>query len=37
MTKPVFFELLVKVTVGPTLMQKALLDLASGKLGVAVA
>lgn len=36
-TKPVFLELLVKVTVVPTLMQNALLDLASGMLGVALA
>jgi hypothetical protein len=33
----VFLELLVKVTVVPTLMQNALLDLASGMLGVALA
>jgi hypothetical protein len=37
MTKPVFLELLANVTVVPTLIQKALLDLASGMLGVAVA
>src|SRR4029077_15149678 len=37
MTKPVFLELLINVTVVPTLMQKALLDLASGMPGVAVA
>jgi hypothetical protein len=37
MTKPVFLELLLKVTVVPTLMQKTLLALASGILGVAVA
>jgi hypothetical protein len=37
MTKPVFFEPLIKVTVVPTFKQNALLDLASGKSGVAVA
>src|SRR5580704_7250387 len=37
MTKPVFLELLINVTLVPTLMQKALLDLASGMLEVAVA
>src|SRR4029077_18403646 len=37
MTKPVFLELLMNVTLVPTLMQNALLDLASGMLGVAVA
>src|SRR5580765_2981092 len=37
MTKPVFFEPPLKVTVVPTFMQNALLDLASGKSGVAVA
>src|SRR6516162_4400599 len=37
MTKPVFLEPVEKVTVVPTLMQKALLDLASGILGFAVA
>jgi hypothetical protein len=36
-TKPVFFEPLIKVTVVPTFKQNALLDLASGKSGVAVA
>ena len=34
MTKPVFLEPLLKVTVVPTLMQNALLDLASGKCPV---
>jgi hypothetical protein len=37
MTKPVFLELVEKVTVVPTFMQKGLLDLAPGILGVAVA
>ena len=37
MTNPVFLEPLLKVTVVPTLMQKALLDLAPGKSGVEVA
>ena len=37
MTNPVFLEPLLKVTVVPSLMQKALLDLASGKSGVEVA
>jgi hypothetical protein len=36
-TKPVLEELLVNLTVVPTLMQKALFDLASGMLGFAVA
>src|ERR1700756_1876991 len=35
MTKPVFLELVEKVTVVPTLMQNALLAFASGKLGFA--
>jgi hypothetical protein len=37
MTKPVFLELVEKVTVVPTLMQNALLAFASGILGFAVA
>ena len=36
-TKPVFLELVEKVTVVPTLMQNALLGLESGRLGFAVA
>ena len=36
-TKPVSLEELVKVTVVPVLIQKALLDLAPGVLGVALA
>jgi hypothetical protein len=37
MTKPVFLELVEKVTVVPTLMQNALLALTSGIVGFAVA
>jgi hypothetical protein len=37
MTKPVFLELLENVTVVPALTQKAVLALASGILGLAVA